>query len=294
MFARHGFPGESRWVRDRDGRRSYMIAHGDGPRPTVLIHGGLSQAGEWYLLAGRLERHVIVPDRPGCGLSYGVDHRRLDVRTAAADWLLDLVDGVGAEEVDLVGNSIGGFFALAFAGAHPDRVRRVVLVGAPAGVAMKAPLFLRLWGTPGIGQLISRMKITDPEKVRKQVMPFLVARPETVPLEFIELDIAAQALPDAGRSAYTLLRAIGTLRGLRPEMRLDGDIARIAAPTLFAWGDRDRFAPPSAGEAVAAGMQNARVEILADTGHLPHVERPEAVAAIVNQFLTDEGGATAR
>jgi 2-hydroxy-6-oxonona-2,4-dienedioate hydrolase len=120
-------------------------------------------------------------------------------------------------------------------------------------------------------------------------MPFLVAHPETVPLEFIELDIATEALPDAGRNAYGLLRAIGTFRGLRPELSMDDAMAQIAAPTLFAWGDADRFAPPSTGQAIAAAMPDARVEVLPDTGHLPHLERPEIVAAIVNRFLARSG-----
>ena len=46
-FERTGFIGASRWAVDRDGRRTYMISRGDGSRPTVLIHGGLSHAGDW-------------------------------------------------------------------------------------------------------------------------------------------------------------------------------------------------------------------------------------------------------
>jgi len=91
LFARRGFRGESRWVTDRQGRRTYLIGRGEGRCPTVLVHGGLSQASEWSLLAGRLPGHVLIPDRPGCGLSYRIDYRSVaDYRQAAADWLLDL------------------------------------------------------------------------------------------------------------------------------------------------------------------------------------------------------------
>lgn len=55
-----------------------------------MIHGGLSEASEWSLLAGKLPGRVIIPDRPGCGLSYPIDYRGVDYRQAAADWLLFL------------------------------------------------------------------------------------------------------------------------------------------------------------------------------------------------------------
>ena len=55
-------------------------------------------------------------------------------------------------------------------------------------------------------------------------------------------------------------------------------MARLPVPTLFLWGDRDAFAPPSIGQDLAARMPSARLVTLPDTGHLPHLERPEAVA----------------
>jgi len=194
LFERHGFDGESRWIADSTDRRTYVIGRGSGPRPTLLIHGGLSQAGEWSVLAGRLPGHVLIPDRPGCGLSYPIDYRGIDYRAAAAEWLRDLIDGIGADQVDLVGNSTGGFFSMVFAMAHPERVHRLALVGAPAGIHKEVPLFVRLWGTPITGQLIGKLKITNPETLRKRVFArLLVAHPERVPTDFLETTIAAAA-----------------------------------------------------------------------------------------------------
>lgn len=290
LFSRYGFRGGSRRVVDREGRGTYMIGRGDGPCPTVLLHGGLSQASEWALMAGKLPGHVIIPDRPGCGLSYPIDYRKVpDFRKAAADWLLDLVDGIGVEQVDLVGNSMGGFFSIAFALAHPDRVRRLVVVGAPPGLDRTVPLFLRLWGSPILGPLVSRQKITDPETLRKRVFaPLLVAHPERVPLDFLELGVAAMALPGYDHNAYSLLRRVTTLRGLRSELIVRDDLPRLAVPTLFLWGDADAFIPPSIGREVAARMPNAEIEILPDTGHLPYVDHPDTVAAAISGFLARE------
>lgn len=286
LFAQRGFEAEGRWIGDRERRRTYVLSRGESDCPTVLIHGGLSHAGEWVPLAGRMPGHVVIPDRPGCGLSYPIDYRRLSFRESAASWLLELLDAIGADEVDLVGNSMGGFFSIALALARPERVRRIVFVGAPAGLDRAVPFFLRLWGNPIAGALIRRLKITDPEVLRKRVYgPLLVAHPEDLPLELLELDIANAALPGVEQSAYGLLRAATTLRGFRKELLLRNELAGLKIPSLFLWGESDRFAPPSSGEDIAGRMPSATIEVLPDTGHLPHVERPETVAAAVLGFL---------
>lgn len=292
LFARNGFEGESRWITDRYGRSTYAIGRGaPAPCPTVLVHGGLSQASEWAPLAGRLPGPVLIPDRPGCGLSYPIDYLGSDYREAAVTWLLDLADGVGADRLDLVGNSMGGYFAVAFAAAHPERVRRLALVGAPAGFDRRLPLFIRLWGHPLGGRLLSSRPIADPETFRRRVFArLLVARPETVPLDQLELMVAAAALPGASRTAYTMLRTLTTLRGWRPELLLVKDATGLSTPTLFLWGEADAFAPPSRGEEVAAAMPQARLEVIPDAGHLPHFDRPEAVAASLVPFLDDAAG----
>jgi pimeloyl-ACP methyl ester carboxylesterase len=291
LFARYGCEAESRRVGDRE-RLTNLLVRGAGAHPTVLLHGGLSQSGEWAPLAGKLPGHVVIPDRPGCGLSYPVDYRGVDYRKAAADWLSDLLDEIDAEQVDLVGNSMGGFFSIAFAVAHPDRVRRLVLVGAPAGLDRQLPLFIRLWGNPVIGPLLVKAGMTAPrdgEVLRDRVFArLLVAHPEEVPLDILELAVVAQALPGVERSSYSMLRAVTTLRGWRRELIMRDALASLRVPTRFLWGDADAFAPPSSGGEMVARMPDAAIEVIPDTGHLPHLERPDAVAnAIVG---LGEGG----
>lgn len=288
LLARYGLDTRGGWIVDPRGRATYLLSGGRGEPPTILVHGGLSHAGEWAPLAGRLRGRIVIPDRPGCGLTFPVDYRTTDLRSSAIEWMGDLLDGIGAPEANLVGNSMGGYFSLAFALARPDRVRKLVLVGAPAGLDRSVPLFLRLWGNPLCGQLIRRLEISDPEVLRSRVYgSILVAHPEDVPVELLELDLENGSLPGVERSAYGLVRAATTLRGLRRSLLLRDEAARLEIPTLFLWGDSDAFAPPSSGEELAARMPEARIETLADTGHLPHVERPGVVAAALDRFLTE-------
>ncbi len=294
LFARYGFEGQSRRVTDRKERSTYMISRGEGPCPTVLVHGGLSQTSEWALMADKLEGHAIIPDRPGCGLSYPIDYLGVDYRKEASDWLLDVVDGLGTEQIDLVGNSMGGFFSMAFATAHPDQVRRLVLVGAPAGLDKHIPLVLRLWGNPIIGPIMIRLKVTepqDPETLRKRIFSsLLVANAERVPLDVLEVALAGGTLPGAARAGYTMLRTVLTLRGWRSGLMMRDDMADLSVPTLFIWGDADAFAPPSSGQDMAARMRDARIEIIQDAGHLPHLDQPDTVAGAINGFLNRSDG----
>ena len=288
LFADNGFAGDSRRVSDRDGRVTYLIDGGDGPRPIILIHGGLAEASIWCLLAGRLRGRLIIPDRPGCGLSYPIDYRGVDFWPAAADWLGDLIDGLDPVEVDLIGSSIGGFFAIAFATKHPDRVRRLVLVGAPAGLDAEVPWFPRLWGNPIVGWIFRKLKITEAKSVdvlRNTIYPLIVAHPEEIPLGQLEIALAAQRLPGAQWAAHTMLRTVRTLRGWRRQLMIRDDLAKLAVPTLFVWGEKDAFAPPSSGQDMVARMTNAEIEIMEDTGHVPSLEQPAAVATIINRFL---------
>ena len=188
------------------------------------------------------------------------------------------------------GTRWGGFFSIALALEHPGRVRRLVLIGAPAGLDRPIPLFLRLWGNSITGALIRRMRIKDAETFRRRVYPLLVAHPERVPVDLLEMNVAAAALPGVAWSAYTMPRSVTTLGGFRRSVMLREELARLAVPTLFLWGDADGFAPPSSGRSLVHRMPEAAIEGLADTGHLPHVERPETVAVAATRFLTRDRG----
>ena len=286
LFAVNGFEGRGTRIVDREGRMTYAVTRGAGEVPTILVHGGLSNAGEWALCAGGLEGWVIIPDRPGCGLSDPIDYFGTDYRAEAVYWMQSFVDALGVEQVDLVANSMGGYFSIVFALAHPQRVRRIVLVGAPAGVHRHIPAFLRLWGTPGIGRLISANPPRDTERIRRQIFEkLLVARPDDLPAEFLQMMANSLTLPGAGRASHSMLRTVLNAAGWRPPLRLDGDIPALASPVLFLWGDTDAFAPPSVGEALIPRMQDARLEIIERAGHLPHVDAATEVAQRSTRFL---------
>jgi len=270
---------------DPQGRESYVFRAGGDGVPLVLIHGGLDHACAWTQVAPHLRRPLVMPDRPGCGLSHPVDYRGVAFRQAAADWLLALVDALGVDQIDLVGNSMGGYFSAAFATAHPDRVRTLTLPGCPASFDRRIPFFMRLMGRPVIGPRLAKMTALEPDKARRQIFPGLVAHPERIPERLLELGAMNAAQPKAQQCVHSMLAAFTTLGGVRPEVALREDLERLDVPTLFVWGDKDQFGPPSTGEALVQRMPNARLEILEDVGHLPHLEAPQRLAGLIEAFI---------
>jgi pimeloyl-ACP methyl ester carboxylesterase len=284
-FARRGFAGEGRWIADRAGRESYALVAGDGPRPTVLVHGGVGFTIEWAQIAARLDGPVVIPDRPGFGLSDPHDHDRAGFRADSASWLLELTDGLGAQQIDLVGGSMGGFFAIAFAAAHPSRVRRLILAGAPGGLFRRIGLSLQLWATPGTGALISQIKFRDTETLRKRMFGSYLVHPDRLPADLLEVALAGINLPGTAQANRAILQAVATLRGWRPEMRLDDALTALEVPTLFAWGARDQVAPADVARDLARRMRDAQLTVIEDAGHIPHIDQPDAMAAAINGFL---------
>lgn len=286
LFGRYGFDGTSRRLGDDPSRLTYVIERrGDSP-PVVFLHGGLSQAGSWCLVAGRVPGTVFIPDRPGWGLTYPVDFRTVDVRESSVAWLDGVMDDLELRHAILVGASIGGFIAAAYALAHPQRVDGLVLVGSPPGLRRRLPVPLRLMGNPVLGPLMTKAKITDPEVNRRRVFKNLVAHPEAVPVDVLQNDIDAMALPGAGHAAFTMMRSMTTIGGFRPSMLIADELAALACPTTFLWGDKDTFVPHDVGEGVAATMPSGRFQLVPDAGHCVELDRPDLVADAIAKLRT--------
>ena len=284
-FARRGFVGEGRRIPDQAGGETYVLIGDESPCPTVLVHGGVGNTIEWADIAPRLANPPVIPDRPGFGLSSRIDYRHVDFRADAARWLLDLTNGLAVDQIDLVGNSMGGFFAIAFAAAHPERVRRLVLSGAAGGLFPRPGLFLQLWATPGIGAMISKVQFRDTKTLRRRAFGSYLVHPERVAADLLDVALLGINLPGTADTNRAILQAVATIRGWRPELRLDDALAALAVPTLFVCGEHDSLCHPDIARELTARMPDAHIIVIPDAGHIPHLDQPEAVATTLNQYL---------
>jgi pimeloyl-ACP methyl ester carboxylesterase len=249
--------------------------HGD---PVVFIHGGGATAVSFAPMLGALQStfHTFAPDRPGCGLTDKIDYRGVPFREHAVDFVTGVLDVLKLPKAALVGNSMGGYWSLVFALARPERVGKLVLIGEVAGSSPPKPDAPR----PPPREA-SKASV---ENTRALYGAVLVANVDRVPEEVLEADYAGSVLPGAAQSWDTMLEEIGRERrgltyALRPELK------NLKPETLFIWGDKDTFGPPTLGQEMASLAPHARCEVIRGAGHLVWLDEPEQCAKLTIGFL---------
>jgi|SRR5215211_329034 len=285
LLARHAPDTRVRRVAWSQGE-TQVLELGAGP-PLLLVHGGLSNAFEWMPILPALARNhrLLAVDRPGHGLADSFDYTGVDLLEHARTFLRDILDALGLGTVDVVANSMGGLWSVVFALDAPDRVSRLVLVGAPAGITRTVPFQLRVLGLPLIGQPLGRLLMSKPTRDgdRKFWGQILVAHPEHIDDTLLDADVASQRRNI--ESHLSLLSCVLDARGLRRRLILGERWQVLKVPTVFLWGERDAFLPPKEGEAIATRNPNLRVIRIPSAGHLPWIDDPERVVGEIERFL---------
>src|SRR6202050_4575802 len=237
-----------------------VTEHGAG-HPFLLLHGGAGlQSVEAF--AGMLAKsgaRVLVPVHPG----FGGTPRPEDLHSmrGLALTYLRLLDDLDLTGVTVIGNSIGGWIAAEMAIHASPRITGVVLADAGG---------LQLDDHPGA----DFFSLTP-----DQVTELAYYRPD----EF-RIDVAA--LPDQQKAAMAGNRAAlqdYTGAGMTDPRRL-GQLGEVPVPPLVVGGEADRISPPEHGEAFAKAIPGARLVIIPEAGHLPQLEAPEALLAVVLDF----------
>ncbi|MFP4590039.1 MAG: alpha/beta fold hydrolase [Halobacteriales archaeon] len=265
----------------------HYLEAGSGP-PTVLLHGVGVSAATFAPLLSDLRDTVTgyALDRPGRGLSDPYRHRDGDVRRFTRRVLDRFLDELALDRVNLVGNSFGGFQALVYALDRPERVDRLALLGAPAGLTRDLPWSYRLLGVKLVNRLLFRLGTADsPSALREQLSPLLVLDDRALDDELVEALFHGDRMPEQRASLRSLTEATAGVRGVAREMRIRDEVVDLEVPTLFVWGDGDVFYQPSVGRPVAEAMSDASFVELSGHGHAPWLEPTDEAAASTVAFL---------
>lgn len=259
----------SRSVPTRAGTIHLYDAKGTGSLPTIVVlHGISASATGFAAIMMRLRsqaKRVIVPDFPGHGLSPEPSVRlTFDALTGAMIGALD--DLLGDEEYALVGNSLGGVVALAYAVKRPEKCRGVVLL-SPAGAQSSTEEWDALMAAFGM-------------KTRADALRFMARIYHRVPLA---AHLIAHELPAAvqRRGVQDLFGSVS-----RDDVVPAEELTKLTMPILLAWGASERLLPDSH----LAWWQkhlpaHAVVERPEGWGHCPHFDQPGRVADRVARFL---------
>lgn len=251
----------------------HALARGEGPEAVVLLHGFSGDALNWRFVIDELAagRTVIAIDLPG----HGSSTKRVgsgDVDELVAS-VLEVMDAEGIARAHLVGHSLGGLVAASLAIAAPERVASLALV-APAG-----------FGEEIDAEFVDAVVDGSSRRDLKQALPKLFADEGLLTRELVEEVLRykrAEGVPEALGAFREQLFAAGRQRHL-----VATELASLQVPLLVVWGAEDRVIPSAQ---TAAAPASARVEVLADVGHSPHVESPAALSALLNEHLS--GGST--
>jgi 2-succinyl-6-hydroxy-2,4-cyclohexadiene-1-carboxylate synthase len=267
-------------IATRDGVAYDVHDAGRGP-VLVLLHGFAGSSRTWEPLADRLgtARRLLAIDLLGHGGSDGPAPERQAVDRQVTD-LAWIIGGLCDGDVDVLGYSLGARVALWLAASAPGLVRRLVLESPSAGIVGATERSARVaaderWAT----LLLSDDLAAFHEAWEAQ--PVFASR-ATLP------DDAQAAIRDAHlaaspRGLASSLRGAG--QGIMPP--LHDRLGAIAAPALVIAGELDPVGRDRAAE-VAAGLPHARLTQLADAGHAPHLERPEAFLGLATDFLASQ------
>ena len=247
----------------------------DAPARTALVLHGLGTTAEAMMSVAPILRgthRVLIPDLPGFG-----EHAMHGDRPHDWRFYIDEIErfrvheGLGA--VDVVGTSMGGAFAAAYAATYPESVRRVVLL-SPAGVV--APRQNDFMKRVAAGEI--PLDIRDDasfDEVLSLNFPTPPEMPAPIRRAFIERALERRE---------ALMRIIEDLRpfligGVEPML------PRIKAPTLVLYGSLDRLTDPSMLEVWRAGLPDFRGQVLEGAGHVVLYDRLRDVAAAMREFL---------
>jgi pimeloyl-ACP methyl ester carboxylesterase len=236
--------------------------------PLVFLHGwGASHKfWRWTLPAFAPRRRCIAPDWVGFGRSEKPRGRAYTME-ALAGWLGSFLDALGIGQAELVGHSMGGTIALLFALAHPERVSRL---------ALSNPL------VDGGSAFNRRTRMLMAWPMRSILFPLGRCGPlrrwatrDFSYVQNLDDDLAADVV------AGTYESTMGSLLSLR-STDLRPRLSSLAVPTLAIGTDRDELIAPAQADLVPA-RRRARI---AETGHIPMVERPAEFNRVLHEWLS--------
>jgi proline iminopeptidase len=257
--------------------------------PVMIVHHGAPGLGSraeprtsFGPFSDRLR--VLVFDARGSGAS------GLTPPFTHAQWVADvdaLREWIGAERIVMAGGSYGGFIAMEYAVAHPDRVRALVLRDTAASNAFEEQARRNALSSARVQldmELYDRMMSgrcrddADLEAGWRMIVPLY------------DHDLSPEKVEARLRSTvYHHEAHNAAFSENMPGYDIRAQLPRITAPTLVTVGRDDWITPVPAAEEIARLIPGARLEVFERSGHSPQLEEPERFQRVVREFLVEAG-----
>ncbi|GII62087.1 2,6-dioxo-6-phenylhexa-3-enoate hydrolase [Sphaerisporangium krabiense] len=265
-----------------NGYSTFFLDSGDEAKEAViLLHGGgpgANAASNWrgFVPALSDEYRVLAPDLVGYGRT---DHPE-DMPSSLIGWLrmrvdqvLALMDAHGIEQAHLVGNSMGGALAMHLVMAAPERVRKVSLMGSAGGHSQPTPEVMRMvsfYKDPSLSALenLTKWFVHDENELGASIAAIAEERHKEI------------MRPEIRRSYECFFSSSPAEAAVPPSA-----LRRMAHPFLLVHGREDRFVTPDSSVYLQRHLPNAELHIFPRCGHWVQIERADAYAVLLRNFL---------
>jgi len=243
--------------------------------PIVLLHGWINSWAVWretmIYIAEQHRFKVYALDFWGFGESAKEKTPPFKI-SSYVSMVEQFMEIMGIQEAPIVGHSMGGTVSLSLTLDHPERVRKVVIVGSPV-VGDSLHFLLKMGSNGWIANTLFRI----PAMLRL-VIWFILSGDSKKVQNMIFRDVSRT-------SAESFFRSIGDLwhTDLRPR------IAKINVPTLGVFGKYDNIVNPNQSKELANGLPYARIQMMSHSRHFPMLDEPELFRKTLLNFLLDEG-----
>ena len=253
---------------------SYLEA-GAG-EPVIMLHGsgpGVSAMANWQHNIGALSQRfrVLAPDIVGFGATKRPDDIVYSLRTWT-DHVWAFLDAHDIEKAAIVGNSLGGRIALQMATDQPDRITKMVLMGAP-GVGMTL--------TEGLAALRAYQPSHD--AMRDLLRNYFAVDPTMITDDLVAIRYEA-SVADGAYEEYRAMffdpRHAGSELGITEEQ-----VRAIDTPALLVHGREDKVVPMQVSVTMLGLLPNADLHVFSKCGHWTQIERADEFSALVADFL---------
>lgn len=262
------------------GRATNYLEAGAGA-PVLLLHGsgpGVTAYANWRLTLPALAGHfrAIAPDAAGFGYTQRLpgDAYGLDLWV---DHIAGFLDALGIGRAHVIGNSFGGALAVALADRHPDRVDRLVLMGAAAVDFPMTPGLDAVWG------------YEPSEENMAAIMDWFAHDRTLITPEIVRSRYQASIRPGY-HDSYAAMFPAPRQRHLNALLTPQERIAHLPHRALIIHGRDDRVIPLEASVRLHHLLAASDLHVFGKCGHWTQIEKTRAFNRLVTDFLLDDGG----
>ncbi|QES88095.1 alpha/beta fold hydrolase [Rhizosphaericola mali] len=255
---------------------------GEG-KPIVIVPGNTGDVFvQTSLIAALKGRKIFAINRPGGGLSEGMDHNLVDIRQFAFESLDYILNALNLTNVDVVAHSMGAHWSTLLAMEKSGRVKRLVLLGNPGNImGGKPPLPIRLLAIPIFSNIVMKLMLPQKPKSTLRVLTIMGHSKEfvnTLPNQLRNAYFAFDHLPHYKISFASLLQ------NMIPPI-VETELKKLHQPTALILGTNDNFLSQENGRKIVAVIPNGTFYSIENSGHLPWLENLQKVADIILNFL---------